>query len=443
MADGSAILSADFSPQPFWWRDAPLPRPSREPLPQATDVAVIGGGVTGLSCAIELARAGTGVVLIDRDAIGWGASSRNGGAISAGVTLGRARSRADLEHEYGAERFGRMVEEAKSAYDDFFAFVRREGVDCDLRETGRFVAAHSAKALDELERRAALLNGTEGGEAEIVPRARIAEELGSSRYHGGLVVRRAAALHPARLTSGLADAASRHGVALHGDTDVRAIIRHDGSAARCTLQTSRGAIEAREVVVATNGYTGTLTPWLARRLVKVASAMVATEEIGVARVRAVLPKLRVYGDTKRLTSYFRPSPDGARVLFGGRARFLGQSGARTAAELHRTMTTLFPDLARVKVAHAWSGHLAFSFDYMPHLGYRDGVHYAMACNGSGLVILSHLGRRIADRITGRANRASAFSDLAFPTKPFYTGHAWFMPLIATWYELRDRHDMAH
>lgn len=442
MTGMAGFLTDDFVGEPFWWTDSPPPPPTSTPLPERADVAIIGSGVTGLSAAIELARAGSAVVVLDCEAIGSGASSRNGGAISAGVTLGRGRSRADLEREFGAARFAALMEEAKASYDDFFAFTTREGVACDLRETGRFVAAHSRKALDELERRAELLNSEGRDEAAIVPRSRLDEELAAPRYHGGLIVRRAAALHPARLTRGLAEAAARHGASLHGGVEVRAIVRHAGESTRFTLETNRGSIEAREVVIATNGYTGALTPWHNRRLVKVASAMIATEAIGAERVRHILPKLRVYGDTKRLTSYFRPSPDGTRILFGGRARFLGQGAERNAAELHATMTMLFPDLAGVKVARAWSGHLAFGFDYLPHLGHRDGMHYALACNGSGIVILTHLGRCIADRITGRSNRASAFADLAFPTKPLYTGHAWFMPLIATWYGLRDRWDMA-
>lgn len=438
----TSILAADFEPTPFWWKDAPPGETKHLPLPSSCDIVIVGGGVTGLSCAIELARAGVSVALLDREAIGWGASSRNGGAISAGVTLGRARSREDLERTFGAQRFAQMVDEAKSAYDEFHTFTARESVDCALHETGRFVAAHSRKALDELERRAELLNSQTGNEAVIVPRRQIEEELASPRYHGGLVLKRASALHPARLVRGLADAARRHGAQLFGSTDVRAIIRHDKPAAQFTIETNRGALEAREVVIATNGYTGTLMPWLNRRLVKVGSAMIATEDIGAELVRKVLPKLRVYGDTKRLTSYFRPSPDGQRILFGGRAQSFGDDALGNATRLHRMMIDLFPDLKAVRVSHAWSGKLAFAFDYMPHLGHRDGLHYAMACNGSGIVMLTHLGRSVANRICGRSNRASAFADLAFPTKPFYTGHAWFMPFIASWYELRDRWDMA-
>jgi glycine/D-amino acid oxidase-like deaminating enzyme len=150
------------------------------------------------------------------------------------------------------------------------------------------------------------------------------------------------------------------------------------------------------VVIATNGYTGLVTPWHRRRLVTVASAMIATEEIGVERVRAVLPQMRVYGDTKRMTSYYRPSPDGTRILFGGRARFVG---------------------------------------------HRDGVHHALACSGSGLVILTHLGRAIAREISGNGGPGSAFANLPFPSHPLYTGHAWFMPFIATWYGMKDTWEM--
>jgi glycine/D-amino acid oxidase-like deaminating enzyme len=206
------------------------------------------------------------------------------------------------------------------------------------------------------------------------------------------------------------------------------------------VETSRGTVRAKHVMAATNGYTGKATPWHRRRLIPVASYMIATEELGEERVRKALPKLRVYGDTKKVLYYFRPSPDYRRILFGGRASFMDADTRRSGATLHRFLTDLIPELEGVKVTHTWKGNVAFAFDMMPHVGCEDGVHYAMACNGSGVTTMTHLGTVVAQQILGGGNSISAFARLPFPTKPFYTGNPWFLPIVGTAYQLQDRMD---
>jgi glycine/D-amino acid oxidase-like deaminating enzyme len=189
--------------------------------------------------------------------------------------------------------------------------------------------------------------------------------------------------------------------------------------------------------VATNGYTGGALPWHRRRLVPVASYMVATEAIGLERVEAVLPRRRVYGDTKKILYYFRPSPDGERVLFGGRATLSDTDPRIGAAWLHKHLVHLLPQLRGVRISHGWKGNVAFAFDMMPHVGVQDGVHHALGCNGSGVVTMTHLGTVAARMMLGGDNRASAFSRLPMPTMPLYTGRPWFMPVVTGWYRLKD------
>jgi glycine/D-amino acid oxidase-like deaminating enzyme len=206
------------------------------------------------------------------------------------------------------------------------------------------------------------------------------------------------------------------------------------------VRTSAGEIMADAVMVATNGYTGAVTPWHQRRVVPVASYMIATEVLGADRVRALLPKLRVYGDTKKVLYYFRPSPDGTRILFGGRASFMDSDVTRAGVRLHAFLTHLLPQLVGTRITHAWKGNVAFGFDFLPHVGSNAGVHYALACNGSGVVTMTHLGREAAKQIIGGGNAPSAFSRLPFPTMPGYRGTPWFMPLVGGYYRLRDRLD---
>ncbi len=431
------ILAPGFVEQPYWWDLAPPPSPAATPppLPEAAEVVVIGGGIAGLSTAIELGRSGVKALVLDREAIGWGASSRNGGALSGAGSLGRAK--ADLHKAMDARLLEEMVEEAEASFDDFEAFLQREGVDCFFRRTGRFVGAHVPQALETLKRRAEMLNRTGRDSATILERAQVREEVATGLYHGGLLIERAGSLHPGLYVQGLAQAARALGAELRGGVTVTGLTREGGGH---RVRTSQGDVVARQVMVATNGYTGAATPWHQRRLVPVASYMIATEILGEETVRSLLPKLRVYGDTKKVLYYFRPSPDFTRILFGGRASFVDADAGRAARKLHGFLTGLLPDLAGVRITHGWKGNVAFAFDYMPHVGQQDGVHYALGCNGSGVVTMTHLGRCAARQMLGTANRASAFSRMPFPTMPGYTGTPWFLPLVGASYQLRDWRD---
>lgn len=431
MAD-SAILAPGFVERPYWWELAP-PAEAEDglPLPERADVVIVGAGIGGLSAAIELGRAGVPALVLDRERIGWGASSRNGGALSGGGALGRARSDLDT---LDRKLLDEMFEEAEQSFEEFEQLLAEEGIDCAYRRCGRFIGAHVPKALDTLKRRAERLNRAGGDTAEIVERKDVGSEIATGLYHGGLRLSRAGSLHPALYTQGLAQAARARGARLHSGVDVTGITR-DGDAHR--VETSRGTVRAKQVVITTNGYTGGATPWHQRRLIPVASFMIATEEIGEERVRAVLPHLRVYGDTKKILYYFRPSPDFRCILFGGRASFVDGDVIRAGVRLHYFLTGLIPALKGVRITHAWKGNVAFAFDFLPHVGVQDGVHYALGCNGSGVVTMTHLGRCAARQVLGSANRPSAFSRLPFPTHFGYTGRPWFMPLVGMAYQARD------
>ncbi len=434
MASVSDIFAPGFVERPYWWDAAPPDRPPAQP-PEAADIVVIGGGIAGLSTALELGRNGVKALVLDRETIGWGASSRNGGALSGAGSLGRAK--ANLQQAVDPKLLDEMVEEAEASFESFEALIAREGLQCHYRRTGRFVGAHAPKALDVLKARADMLNRSGRDTAEILPRARQGEEIATTRYHGGLVIQRAGAVHPALYTRELARAAERAGATLCGGVAVSGLER---VATGFVVHTDRGPVRAREIMVATNGYTGAATPWHRRRLIPIASYMIATEPLGEERVKALLPRLRVYGDTKKVLYYFRPSPDHARILFGGRASFVDADAGRAGASLHRFLVHLLPGLAGTRITHAWKGNVAFAFDMMPHVGVQDGVHYALGCNGSGVVTMTHLGRCAAGQILGGGNRPSAFARMPFPTMPLYGGRPWFLPIVGTWYRAQDRMD---
>ncbi len=206
------------------------------------------------------------------------------------------------------------------------------------------------------------------------------------------------------------------------------------------METARGSVQAGDVVIATNGYTGDLTPQLKRRIVPIASHIIATEELPADLAASLIPKGRSISDTPRVLCYYRMSPDGRRVVFGGRARFTQVTPEISVPALHRFMTRRFPQLAGVKVTHAWTGNTAFTLDALPHMGRQDGMHYLMGCNGSGVAMMTYLGHQTARKIAGVANQPCSYESDEFPTHPLYGGNPWFLPAVGGWFRLRDRLD---
>ncbi|NIR30970.1 MAG: FAD-binding oxidoreductase [Gammaproteobacteria bacterium] len=434
MTRALVIFTDDFKPRPYWWEAAAPGVAGTDAVPEDADVAIVGSGYAGLCAALELARSGTRVRVLEAEALGFGASTRNGGMVSGGINVGKG---VDLVARWGEDTARALLEDGLASYDFLGEIIAREKIDCDYRRVGRFVGAHSPGAYAALARRAEQLGRVLDLGLEMVPRARQHEEIASEYYYGGLRVARAGGLHPARYHRGLLDACRRHGVGLHAHAPVRRIeSRGDG----VSLVTPKGVVAAREAVIATNGYTGEATPWHRRRLVPAASYIVATEPIGEARVRGLFPGLRMIADTKRVLYYFRPSPDGTRVLFGGRPRLAHAGPVRGARDVHGYLCRVFPQLRGVRITHAWRGNVAMTFDALPHMGYRDRVHYCLGCNGSGVAMMGYLGHQTALKILGRSNRPCAFDAMPFGTRPLYTGNTWFLPFVSAYYHVRDELD---
>lgn len=423
-------LLSDFKPNPWWWEAAEPRRSVEITLPDKVDVCIIGGGYTGVCCALELARNGVSSVVLDAQRIGEGASSRNGGLVTGGFKL----TAPELSKQLGTERADRLMVEATGSLDFLDELIRREGIDCDFARVGRFTCAWTRAHYDALEATNERLAALTGAPVYMVPPERQRDEIGSDFYRGGQVAEAAATLHPGKYLRGLADTAARQGATLIGDTRVLALSRAGGA---WRVETSRGSLQAASVMVGTNGYTGPELPWFRRRLVPVASFMIATEELPPELVRELVPKARGLADSRRVLSYFRLSPDHRRVLWGGRVGTSAMDPRISAGRLHAMMSRVWPQLKDTRVTHCWHGNVAFTFDFIPHLGTHDGIHYALGCQGNGVAMQSWLGTQAARRILdGRSE--SAFANLGFPTAPLYGGNPWFLPGVLVWYRLRDR-----
>ncbi|HEY3911323.1 MAG TPA: FAD-binding oxidoreductase [Stellaceae bacterium] len=431
----SDILHRDFTPEPYWWEAYRPTAGELVEVPREARVAIVGGGYAGLSTALELARHGIDAVVLESSELGFGASTRNGGAVSGGVNVGKGFTGRSIDID-GA-RAERILADAADAFALIDRLIGEERIDCFWEKPGRFVGAWTKKHFAAQARRLALLNAAAQSGAFMVPRERQREEIASDYYHGGMVVGRSGKLHPALYYKGLLDACRRRGVMVCARAAVDRISSAGGS---WRVETSRGDVSAGDLVIATNGYTGGLTPALRRRVVPIASHIIATEELPPDLARSLIPKGRTLSDTRRVLCYYRMSPDGRRMVFGGRARFTQVSARVSAPVLHRYMTARFPQLRGVKITHGWTGNTAFTFDALPHMGQRDGLHYCLGCNGSGVAMMTYLGWQTARKIAHSANYSCSYDTPDFPGHPLYSGNPWFLPAVGGWYRLRDRLD---
>ncbi len=424
------IFHKDFQTKPFWWH-AYEPRAIGErDVPKRARVAIVGAGYAGLSTAIELTKLGVECVLIDATSPGWGASTRNGGMISGGVSVGKRYSGKTTPEE-----LRRLYADAADSFSLIEKLIAEEGIDCEWTKSGRFGGAWAPKHYRAMEAKVDDLNNYAHSGASMLPRERQHEAIASDYYHGGMLLERAAHIHPAKYYKGLLGVAEKHGVVICANAPVEKLAQ-SGTGWRVT--TRRGEVEAGDVVIATNGYTGDVTPQLQRRVVPVGSYIIATEEMPEDLAFSLMPTNRSIYDTRRVLTYYRMSGDRRRLIFGGRAKFGFTEPLDTAPILYRFMTDRFPQLKGVKLTHAWTGNVAFTFDEVPHMGKLDGMHFALGCNGSGVAMMTYLGTQTARKIAGVANYACAFDNPEFPTHRLYNGDPRpFLPWLGRYFRTRD------
>ncbi|WP_418606168.1 NAD(P)/FAD-dependent oxidoreductase [Georgenia sp. SUBG003] len=235
----------------------------------------------------------------------------------------------------------------------------------------------------------------------------------------------------------MSTAATRRGVSIHEDCEVTELRRVAGRAH--DVHTSVGVVRADQVVVATSGYTGRLTPWLQRRIVPIGSYVIVTEPLSDELIDDIMPTRRVAADTNRVCYYFRITPDN-RLLFGGRARFavtVKESDARSGRILRRGMTEIFPQLTGTRIEYCWGGLVDMSLDQMVHAGERDGVLYSVGYSGHGVQMATHMGSVMAQMVGG-ASDVNPWGSLTFFPMPGHFGPPWFLPPAAPLFKFLDK-----
>ena len=427
----SNIFHTDYREFPYWWEAYAPASDELTDFPGKTQVAIIGAGYAGMATAVELSKLGIEAVVLDAESPGYGASTRSGGLVGGMASVKKPLVAPMPSPEHAQQ----MTSDAGDGLALLERLIEEEKIECGWHKTGRFTGAWSKSAYRKMRDDAEKLNQAGNANAYVVAPDQQREEIGSDFYHGGLVTEEAGHLHPALYFSGLLNACRGRGVVVCAQAKVVSLQQGDGG---WSVRTSRGELKAQDVVIATNGYTGDLTPQFQQRLVALQPYIIATEPLPEELAKGLSPKDRSFADSKRIVTFYRLSSDGRRMIFGSRVKWRDMSPTEMAPLLYDIMVERFPQLADTKVTHAWTGNVALTLDEQPHLGQLEGLHYALGCNGSGVAMMTYMGTQLACKIAGQPNYRCAFDSGDFPTHPFYNGRSrWFLPVIGNYLKMRD------
>jgi glycine/D-amino acid oxidase-like deaminating enzyme len=414
----------------FWTDDYPRPTDLQvADLPAGADILVIGGGITGLTAARRLARAGIDAAVVDSRMLGDGASAVNGGMAAYGLKV-EPKSVID---RYG-EDLGRELWSASNAAIGLIERItREESISCDFAQPGSAEFGFTDRDDRVLSEYARWTTRNMEFPIDYVPRNRLPDVVGSTRFSMAITDPISAAVHPAKYTFGLAKAAARSGVPLIENTEVTSVDRKPGG---FTVATRRGRIRVGQILVATNGYTGTLFPSIRRGVVPIGSYSIVTEPLPADLAEEILPGNRTAWTSRRFLNYFRRTPDD-RILIGGRRNLRTDLDLHASArDLRSRLLEFFPQLGPFETTHVWGGKLGATFDLLPHIGHHDGIWYAMGYGGHGVALGTYLGDEVASLMAGETEH-SPFAEIPHPTRWYYRRRPWFLPLGALAFRALD------
>lgn len=402
------------------------------PIEGHYDVAVIGGGFTGLAAARQLAMAGSNVIVLEAETVGFGASGRNGGHLNSGLAHSYTAAKAHL----GKERAIALYRALDDSVDTLEKIIAEEGIDCNFRRSGKLKLASKPQHFEALAKNFEAVHAEVDPDTALLSAEDLKSEIGSP-FFGAMLSKKSAMMHMGRYVVGLAEAAKRHGATIVEKAAVENVSKADG---KHVLITKQGAITADQVIVATGAYTTKNFSYFRRRIIPVGSFIVATRPLTDAEVAATMPGNRTCVNSMNIGNYWRLSPDN-RLIFGGRARFSAtsdqQSDAKSGAILRESLSRIFPQLAQVEIDYCWGGLVDMTKDRFPRAGYHDGMWYAMGYSGHGAQFSTHLGMTIADAILGRVDR-NPLNGLDWPAVPGHFGKPWFLPLVGLYYKMLDK-----
>lgn len=412
-----------------YWLDTienPISAPKTE-LPEQTDLVIVGAGITGLTTAIFTAKAGVKVTIIEKNQVGYGASTRNGGQTLAGLKL----SPGALFKKYGQDKAIAFYRETLKAIDGLEEFLREHQIDCDFSRAGGLWAACTPGHYQGFATAQTLLKDCYDHETFLIPESNLREELDTNYYHGGLLDPLSGGLNPAKYVQGLMRVALELGVKIVENTEFKGI---EPKGTNLTVETSQGRILTPKIAIATNGYTPDFLTAIRRRIIPIGSYIIATEELDQSTADKLIVNNRLVFDSKKYLHYFRVY--NRRLIFGGRASYVEIDPLLSAKRMIPQMQSIFPQLQKVEIEYSWVGYVGFTFDQMPHLGQIGDIYYSMGYCGHGVANAFGFGRNLADLILEKPTDFP-FLNLTSPTNPLYYKSPWFLPIVGLWYKFKD------
>ena len=413
--------------EPYWWSDAKPEFGAQVEWPSNADVVIVGAGYTGLSAALTLLDSGLKVIIIDKEIAGFGASSRNGG-----ITSGKIKpSIRELKSKFGLDLSKQIVEEGNLARKDLYDFIKKEKIDCDLKINGMFVGATSKKGLENQKKEIDFNFRSIGIENKIIEKKDVPDFIESNKYVGGIFDKRIGSIHPAKLVKSMIHLVQKKGGLIFDKTTFK---KSERNGKKFNIVTNKGLVKSNHLIIATNAYTDKNIPWLRKKLIPVISEMISTCEIGNNRVNSLMPKLTTFGEELNLFYYFRPSPDGKRILIGGRR--VKYNNEDPTKKLKSGLLEIFPGLNDIEISNHWYGFVTFPVDQIPKLVMHEGIIYAAGYCGSGTVWARWFGKKAAEIILNFETK-SAFYNIPFRKIPFYNGYPWFVPVAIKYFKMQD------
>ena len=390
-------------------------------LPQKTDVVVVGSGYTGLHAALYLIKKGLSVTILEREHIGWGASSRTAGK----MVIGLKPSAVTLLKRYGPKLGRELWNTAIESVDLVESVVRMEGIECSFARNGSLVTACKPSHFSRMRKNVKWMKQNLNYDLELVEKKDLLNEVGTDFYHGGVLDPRSAALQPAEYTVGLARAIKRRGGVL---SHYNPLISYEKTKNEYLITSQKGSFKAKHVVLATNGYLSSASKAIRPYMIPIGSYIIATEPLSAALQKKISPNYRSFYDSKWFLHYFRITPDG-RLLFGGRSSLSTDLDLHKSAELLRVeMTKVFPYLKNSTITHSWGGNLSLTLPMMPKLYRKDNVVGAFGYSGHGVSLGSYLGKVLGKWVLNK-DLENPYRRVKVPKVFFYRNRPWMTPFI--------------
>ena len=393
------------------------------------DVAVIGGGFTGLSAALACAEKGLSVVLLEAKTIGFGASGRNGGQLIPGLRW----SMQEIDAEFGRERAQAIFDLAWSAGERVHDRIMNHNIDCDLK-SGHLEAAFKPGHFDYMQREAEFLSREFGWHSiKVVAPKDMGEHINGGDYHGGVYDPKGGHFHPLNYTLGLAKAALQAGVRIYENSAARPPL---DNGTHVEIEAGAGILTAKHVIIAADNWTGDIAPELDSYTVPIMNYNIATAPLPDAD--QLLPSDAAIADSRFVLNYFRLSADN-RLIFGGGEKYVQQPPSDIAAFVRKHMMQVFPSLASTPIDYAWGGAVGVTTNRLPHMGRKGNIFFAHGFSGHGAMVTTLAGELIAEAVVGTMGRFDVFANLPHSRFP---GGKWLARPLATlgllYYAMRDR-----